>query len=324
MKTTNSSWVRIFRIIAYTLIVVLFWVVVAQRTNNGSIGSMSDTWANFGFSVEGFFNNLLTTNSNTQKPITNTATKKEVSSQANLPVNRSENSSRQEIVINDTPIVLDVFNRGLTAQSQYKKSVLDYLDYLNYPTSLRRGLIIFILSPDFKEQSIGAQGKEFLIQHSLSQTSPSASAKYCLGSNCYRAVFLKLDLFPTNFYSSITHELGHFFASNMTVADWQRWTSLRGSPVPNYSIVQLDWVNSQVEDFAEVYKIVFGNYKGGTSDEWTNHTAYGKQPCSKVNFGDTKASYEQWLNSVSGHCFEDITPSAATVAFVKEIVARYQ
>jgi len=232
--------------------------------------------------------------------------------------------------------VLDVFYKGKTATSQYGKQVLNYLDYLNFPASLRQGLIIVIASPDFTSQVFYYENRELPFKKPT-DSYPASITQICSGSNCLNLVAMKSDYFPSNFYATLAHELGHAIGESLTAEDWQKWKTLRGNPVSStFGVFDKEWQTSQVQDFAEVYKIIFGNHQGSG---WENKTLYGKKLCTDiypVGILPTDTPIEkmrktiEWqitIPSKDSDCsrlesYKDIQPNKATKDFMNQLLLR--
>ena len=237
----------------------------------------------------------------------------------------------------DQTQVLDVFYKGKTATSQYEKQVLNYLDYLKFPASLRQGLIIVIASPDFTSQVFYYENMELPFKKPT-DTYPASITQICSGSKCLNLIAMKSDYFPSNFYATLSHELGHAIGESLTAEDWQKWKTLRGNPVISTSgVFDKEWQISQVQDFAEVYKIIYGNHQGS---DWENKTLYGKKLCTDIypiGILSTDTPYQkeykmlEWrfeamrrsdCNQIDG--YKDMPPNKATRDFMNQILARYK
>lgn len=256
--------------------------------------------------------------------------------------------SQNEFDIKDQPQILDVFYKGKTAISQYEKQVLSYLDYLKFPTSLRRGLIIVIASPDFTDQVFSFQNMEFPFKKP-SDPYPASIEHICYGQNCFNLIAMKSEFYPSDFYAPLTHELGHAIGENLTAEDWQKLKTLRGNPVPvPAGTPNKDWKDSQFEDFAEVYKVIFGNHKGSDPSMWKNNTLYGKKSCADL-YGISVSSkssmtveeaYKKTLEELQtqrsliearlkdpdcqiDNLYKDMPPTQATKNFINQILGRY-
>lgn len=57
----------------------------------------------------------------------------------------------------------------------------------------------------------------------------------------------------------LTHELGHYLSSQLTIADWEEYYQLRKIPANTPRYTQT-WAMSPMEDFAEVYRNIFTGY----------------------------------------------------------------
>jgi len=260
----------------------------------------------------------------------------------------SSNPTQTKITINSQPVILDVFYKGKTATSQYRKQVLNYLDYLKFPQSLRRGLIIVIASPDFTNQVFYFEKMELPFR-SPDNSNPASIKQICYGQNCLNLIAMKSDLFPSNFYASLTHELGHAIGEALTAEDWQKWKNLRGNPLASpIDTPGRDWKLSQFEDFAETYKVIFGNYQGSDQLNWKNKTLYGKQLCSNfyavVNSSKESTAteaYEKMLEKIraeraliekqltdpecyTNYSYKDMPPNKATKDFMNQLLLRLQ
>jgi hypothetical protein len=118
---------------------------------------------------------------------------------------------------------------------------------------------------------------------------PSFNPEFMTGGGIYSGNFGQMSLIFINktklnsLSEILTHELGHFIASQLTNEEWNKYYQLRRIPsnTPRYT---QDWRLSPQEDFAEVYKNIFTGSKVRTYYGLLvkNNYLYFEDACGKI------------------------------------------
>jgi hypothetical protein len=169
------------------------------------------------------------------------------------------------------------------------------------------GVVVGIISPTFEGGNVTIGNINFQNIPKTTYGPGSTEGITYSTSDAARGIFLPAYTLQTEFYPTLTHELGHVLAKKLTSGDWIEWARLRGAPNTNYS--DSVWAIKPEEDFAEAYKAVFGNHQGDSS-LWENKTSWGKVDC--------KLAYP------FSQCLIDAPPSAEAISFIRDVLKRYE
>lgn len=210
-----------------------------------------------------------------------------------------------------TSVPIDNSDAGRKALQPYLDQSLAYLRWLHFPKSLMDGMVIGIISPTFQGGDVSIGREIFNISKTTYGPGSTEGITFASSNRAY-GIFFPAYMLQSGFYATLTHELGHVIAKQMTSADWIKWAVLRGAPNTNYS--NDTWETTPEEDFAEEYKVAFGNHQGDPKS-WENRTSWGKRQCTPE---------EMVERTYFGSCLVDTPAPAQVIAFMREILKRVE
>lgn len=153
--------------------------------------------------------------------------------------------------------------------SAEKQGIAKLLNVLEFPKSLAGRLVIVSLDPTIVSEQdallIPWMGRSVKIFPAIQMENNGLFSEIGGGGVIFINNLVNFD--P----KTLTHELGHYIGAQLTDEEWGTFYQLRGIEIgtPRYGV---EWVQSPVEDFAEVYK---ESRRQSDSSLWDIQTDYG-------------------------------------------------
>jgi hypothetical protein len=209
--------------------------------------------------------------------------------------------------------------------NQYLDQIIPYLIEIKFPRALIEDSAFMIVDTNVKGKIVSIGQALYNLSTMInSMESQRDGGMFSPISNTHKLILINSTNLPSGFYPILTHELGHAIYNVMTKSEKDEWSKLRGEPVIADPYRKwTDWELSRNEDFAEVFKYLYGQNKN-TDIYWEIRTAYKTRPCRSYY---TPEELDQllmdpaaWYQVMNDYCYKSEPPDDQTKAFVKSIL----
>jgi hypothetical protein len=212
---------------------------------------------------------------------------------------------------------------------QYLDQIIPYLIAIKFPRALIEDSAFIILVGNIKGKTVSVGQSVYNLSTIInSMESQAYGGMFSSISNNNKLIIFNLTDLQSGFYAVLTHELGHVIYSVMTKSEKDEWSKLRGEPVRTEPYRNwTDWELSRNEDFAEIFKYLYGQNKNADI-HWEIHTAYKTRPCRSYytpeELDQLLMNPAQWAKVMLDYppCYKSEPLDDSTQAFIKSVLGR--
>jgi hypothetical protein len=214
--------------------------------------------------------------------------------------------------------------------NQYLDQIIPYLLEIKFPRALIEDSAFIIVDTNTKGRIVSVGNALYNLSGMIdSIESKKEGGVFISFPNAQKFIGINSTNLPSGFYPILTHELGHVIYNVMTKAEKDEWSKLRGEPVIADPYRKwTDWELSRNEDFAEVFKYLYGQNKNADNYYWDMHTAYKTRPCRSYYTTeeldklllDPNEYYK--LMNIYSPCYKNEPPDDQTKAFIQSVLDR--